>query len=331
MSRTKGEKIKLLKLYEILCNDTDENHPLTTSELCGKLAQEEIECERRTLSEDVKCLNGHGYEIMSAQKGHNKSYYVADRKFDKYELRILIDAVRAANFIPPDKTEEFAGKIAALGGSHCAKELSSHAVVFNTHKHSNREIFYTVYAIDRALNEGKRINFLYFHLDENLSRVYRHDKTTYTVDPLALVYNDDNYYLVAYDPDTESKRKNFRLDRMEKTEISDEPVCEHAKNVLLGGDVLEYVRTQVRMYSGEEKTVVLEFPDDKADIVYDEFGENVSVTRLGDGVLAASVTVQLSPTFFGWLAQSGGTIRISSPAEAREKYRAHLAACAENI
>ena len=50
-----GQKIKLLMLYELLKQETDESSPITTDELCYKLEELGISCDRRTLSKDIKC------------------------------------------------------------------------------------------------------------------------------------------------------------------------------------------------------------------------------------------------------------------------------------
>ena len=115
MSEPNYQKLKLLILMEMLRRETDEDHPLRTSELCARLKAKSITCDRRTLGKDIALLNEQGFEVMSAHRGHEKAYYVEDRSFSVPELKILIDAVQAAGFITPRKTEELTAKIAALG------------------------------------------------------------------------------------------------------------------------------------------------------------------------------------------------------------------------
>ena len=73
------QKIKLLKLYELLKLETDESHPLTTKEICERLGDIGITCDRRTLSKDIALLNEYDYEIMSVMIGHEKAYYMNGR------------------------------------------------------------------------------------------------------------------------------------------------------------------------------------------------------------------------------------------------------------
>ena len=57
MEAVNPQKIKLLKLYEILRQHTDEDRPLSTNQLCAMLEAEGITCDRRTLAEDIDILN----------------------------------------------------------------------------------------------------------------------------------------------------------------------------------------------------------------------------------------------------------------------------------
>jgi len=78
MARENFRKIKLLKLLEMLRQNTDEQHPLPTSSIIASLAQMEITCDRRTLAQDIATLSNLGYEIMTTTVGHEKAYYVED-------------------------------------------------------------------------------------------------------------------------------------------------------------------------------------------------------------------------------------------------------------
>lgn len=69
MAQDNCQKIKLLKLMELLRHETDEQHPLTTIQICTRLTDMGITCDRRTLSRDMTILNEHGFEVMSKMFG----------------------------------------------------------------------------------------------------------------------------------------------------------------------------------------------------------------------------------------------------------------------
>lgn len=193
MARENFRKIKLLRLLEMLRQSTDEQHPMPTSGILSSLAQMEITCDRRTLARDIATLSDLGYEIMTTTVGHEKAYYVEDRSFSIPELKILIDAVHASSFITEKKSEELINKIASLAGSHRAEVLKRNMICFNTRKHSNERIFYNVNDLEDAILRQKKVLFRYFDLNENGERVYRRDGHRYVVEPIALVFNEDNY------------------------------------------------------------------------------------------------------------------------------------------
>lgn len=321
MPQDNCQKIKLLKLVELLRQETDELHPMTTNEICNRLAAMGISCERRTVTRDMALLNEQGYEIMSRQVGKAKGYYIEDRSFSVPELKILIDAVQAASFITNRKTADLIDKIAGLGGSHKAEILKSNMVCFNTRKHSNESIYYNVGYIEEALQQQKKIIFCYYDLDENGKKVYRRDGHHYVTEPVALVFHEDNYYMIAYSA-RHDNTTNYRVDRMDQVTIIEEPVSEKA--VELRATVGNCTEQVFKMYGGEPVEVELEFSDRLIGVVYDKFGEGTPMERLNEATCRTTVTVQISPTFWGWLSQFVGKMRIVSPDFVREEYMNHI-------
>ncbi len=140
------QKIKLLKLMKLLQQETDELHPLSTNEICSRLSAMGISCERRTLAKDISLLNEQGFEVMCCRVGKEKGYYIEDRSFSVPEIKILIDAVQAANFITEKKSSELIDKISALGG--VTKQIFSKATLFTSiHANIATRPFITVLAI----------------------------------------------------------------------------------------------------------------------------------------------------------------------------------------
>lgn len=311
------QKIKLLKLMELLRQETDEHHPLSTNEICSRLSTMGISCERRTLAKDILLLNEQGFEVMCCRVGKEKGYYIEDRSFSVPEIKILIDAVQAANFITEKKSSELIDKISALGGSHQADILKSNLVHFNTRKHSNETIYYSVGYLEDAIQQKNKVLFRYFDLDEHGEKVYRRDGHRYVVEPVALVFHEDNYYVVVYSAKHDSTA-NYRIDRMDSVEIIDEPVSQKA--LTLRNEVARYTERVFKMYGGQSVDLVIEFDDKLIGAVYDKFGENTKMIRTHEHGCVATVKVQISPTFWGWLFQFGKQMRILSPANLIDEY-----------
>lgn len=314
------QKIKLLKIMEILRQETDEEHPMTKVELAARLVAMNVSCSPRSLIRDIKLLNEQGYEIMDRLIGHEKAYFVCDRSFSVPELKILIDAVQAASFVTNKKTGELIDKIAALGGSHRAAILKGNMVKFNTRKHTNETIYYTIGFIEDAIQRNKKIIFRYFDLNENGQKVYRRDGHHYVVEPVALVFNEDNYYLIVFS-EKHAGTANYRVDRIDSVEIIDEDITENALALRDGVDCC--TEQMFKMYGGQPVDVVLEFDAKLIGVVYDKFGEDTKMIRSGDKCIA-TVTVQISPVFWGWIFQLAGQMRIISPDTVIKEYHDHL-------
>ena len=318
MARDNYRKVKLLKLLELLRQHTDEQHPLTTNQTCAALEEMGIPCDRRTLAQDVAVLNELGYEIMVTTVGHENAYYVEDRSFSLPELKILMDAVHASSFITEKKSAELIEKLADLAGSHRAEVLKRNMVCFNTRKHRNEKILYTIDRLEEAILSQKKVIFLYFDLDEQGQRVYRRGGHHYVVEPVALVFNEDNYYLTSYSSRYDST-PNYRLDRMDGVKIIDE--CCSEKAVALRNEVAAYTEQAFKMFGGQQEDVVLEFDKSLIGAVYDRFGEDTRMIPSGENKCIATLRVRISPVFWGWLFQFAGQMRLLSPAHVVESYR----------
>lgn len=327
MSQENCQKIKLLKLMELLRQETDEAHPLSTKEICARLEHMGISCERRTLSKDITLLNEQGFEVMWTWVGKEKGYYVEDRSFSVPELKILIDAVQASSFITQKKTTELVAKIAELAGSHRADILTRNMVCFNTRKHSNEKIYYSVGYLEDALTQRKKVRFRYFDLNEKGEKVYRKDGAFYTAEPVTLVFNEDNYYLMVYS-EKYDKTVNYRVDRMDAVELLDEEISEKALS--LRGGIGDYTEQAFKMYSGETTDITIRFQNNLIGVVYDKFGEDTRMVRLDANTCVATVTVQVSPTFWGWIFQFGTQMQITSPDHMIAEYQSKATELAGN-
>lgn len=315
MGKENFSKIKLLKIWEILKQESDEDHPLSTGELLARLEKNGVACDRKTLYQDIAALNSFGYEVICKRGQHSNSYYVVDRSFDVPELRVLIDAVQAASFITERKTAELIDKIAALGGSNRAEILKRNIVEFNTTKHSNESIYYSINAIEDGILSERKISFRYFDLDRSGERQLRKDGERYVVNPVAMVFANDNYYLVCYH-DKHKNTASYRIDRMLDVQVTDEPVNRNARPKSL--NVSEHRKQAFSMFGGKSVQVRFETDPDLLDVIYDKFGEKAVIISCGDDRIQFTATVQLSPVFFGWCCTFGDRLKIISPKEVVE-------------
>ncbi len=312
-------KIRPKVVYDILLKESDEQHPMSTYEIIDKLKERGISAERKTLYEDIKLLNAYGYEVLS-ERGRTNYYYVVDRSFDIAELRILTDAVEAARFVTAKKSAVLQKKLMELAGKSGKESLGAEHLRFDVVKLKNENIFYNVDTLDACISAGKKCSFLYFDYDFEGRRRYRKDMQPYVVSPVQMLFEDNNYYLLAISEHPGVTA--YRVDRMDK-------VTMEADDAERGdvADISEFRKQVFSMYGGEAVNVELECDESYVNVIVDKFGFGVTMLKLDDSTVRIKVRVQLSPTFFGWLATGGGKIKIAAPAEAAEKYREHLTRC----
>lgn len=318
MPRENCQKIKMLKLFEMLQQEADEDHPLTTSEIIKKLRAMGINCDRRTVATDMDTLLEFDYEIGMKMVSHEKGYYTPVKSFSTAELKIMMDAVQASNFISQSQTKELIDKIARLGGKRRKELLEENVVHFNTAKHNNEEVFENVASLEKALLEKKQVSFYYFDRDERRKKVYRNGKARYVADPIALIFHEDFYYLMSYTTKYDDIT-NFRVDRMESVVVEEEPV--HDKALLDDTEIATYTEQVFKMYGGPIQDITIEFPRSLIGVVQDKFGEDANIVSIADDRCVASIQVQISPTFWGWLFQFAGEMDVISPKEISQEYK----------
>lgn len=314
MSRNAEQKVKLLILYDLLQKNTDENHPMTTGDITTALKNCGIVVTRKTLYDDIETLNRYGFKVL-CDKSRSNRYYVEDRKFERPEVQILLQAIGGAKFLSDKKTTFLSRKVAELLGENQAEELIS-TVTESQAKSQNELIYYNIDSITTALLGHKRLSFLYFDTDIYGKRVYRKNKECYEVNPLGLIYSGDYFYLVCYHDKYEGPT-NYRIDRMESVCVKEEDITYRPQ--FQHFDLNAYRREVFLMYAGEKKEVELLFPKELSEIARDRFGKNCYVVTSKEGYLVRT-TVRISKTFFAWLTTFEGEVVIKRPQEVKDAF-----------
>ena len=310
------QKLRVLRLAEILLKYTDEEHTLSMPEILKKLKKQGIQAERRAIYDDIETLKQAGMDILSRrQKGYG--YYVASREFELAELKLLVDAQLTSRFLTHKKSSALIRKIEELTSVHQAKSLRRQVYVTNRVKTMNESIYYNVDEIHRAISMDRQISFLYYEYDLDKKLVPRRGGETYQVSPYMLSYDDENYYLVAYHPRYEGL-SHFRVDKMGKLRILEDQARKKLEGAL---DAAEYAKRTFGMFQGEKRRVVVEFTQSLIGVVIDRFSKQVFLQPSGDGRFLAHLDVAVSPAFFAWVFQFQDQARIVSPEDVVERMK----------
>ena len=332
MPKNPKQKQKLLYIMKLFLEKTDEDYGVTVADIIDYLDEFDIAAERKSIYHDIETLRDFGLDIVKTKVGKISLFSLVSRDFEIQELKLLVDAVQSSKFITQKKSNDLIKKIEGLASENQAKELHRQVIVANRVKNSNEEIYRNIDSISRAINRRKKISFFYTQWQirrtgvKKVVRVRRHDGMRYLLTPKALTWDDENYYLIAYDHEA-GMLKHFRVDKMEAITVEEER-ADNAKSVDKF-DIAAYTKQVFGMYGGELVNVKLRFDDALIGVVIDRFSDKVFISPNSDGTFTVSTQVMLSPQFFGWLFSFGDQAKLLTPKSAKEKFKAYLGEVAD--
>lgn len=322
MARSENQKLKLLYIVKILMEETDMEHPMSMQTLIDKLAANNIKAERKSIYNDISYLKEFDINIEYNNQHKNGGYYIADRTFELPECKLLVDAVSASRFITAAKSQELIKKIEGLVSKYDAVHLQRQVYTMERVKSQNSGIYYRIDDIHKAIRQNNRISFQYLEWNLEKKLVPRRNGKKYIISPWALMWNDENYYLIGYDSEDEMI-KHFRVDKIGPVKLLEEAKRE-GENAFKKCDLSMYSSKTFGMYGGEEEIVTIQFPNELVGVVLDRFGKEVSLQRKSDKEFAIHVKVAVSGQFFGWLAGIGKHAKLIAPESVKHAYKEYL-------
>ncbi len=317
MSKGTNQKMKLVYLMKILLEKTDNEHSLTMPEILTELEKYGVTAQRKSIYDDLNAIRDLGFDIAGEQRGKTYYYYVAKREFDLPELKLLVDAIQSSKFITAKKSNDLIKKLERYVSEHQAKQLQRQVYVSGRIKTMNESIYDNVDLIHEAITNNKQIKFKYFMWNAKKQMEYKHDGAYYQVSPWGLCWDDENYYLIAYDV-KEQCIKHFRVDKIDKLKCLSEK--REGRDVFKQLDMAVYTTKHFGMFNSDEKSVRLEFTADMINVIIDRFGKDIMIIPAEDGKYRTNVNVNASPQFFGWIFALEG-VKILGPESVVEEAR----------
>ncbi|MCR4707457.1 MAG: WYL domain-containing protein [Clostridiales bacterium] len=323
MPKNDGSKDKILYLLKILEECTDEDHGLTMPEIQKKMIymmhlEEGQEPDRKTIKAHIDSLSDFfDYDIGMEREGAKTYYKMLSREFDLQDLQFIADAVATSKFLTEKKTKELIDKLGTLCSSYQRSSLSRKVTTANRIKSMNDKIHYNLNSLNLAISEDKKVTFRYFSYDEKKERKF--NKSSYKVSPWAMIYADDNYYLLALDGD---KFKHFRVDRMLNVSITEEARKGEAE--FKKKDMADYQKYTFNMYGGEIKNVTLQFQNRLMNVAIDRFGKEIIPQRVDANHFKITVPIAVSDQSFGWVVGLGKGVKILEPDDMAERLKNYL-------
>lgn len=309
-------KLRPMYIAKILYEQTDDNHFLTTPQIESILRDDYgIDAYRKTIKSDIEALQQFGMDIEVIRASQNK-YHMLTRTFSVPELKLLADAVESSKFITKKKSSELTEKLSRLAGKHQAEELKRNIDVEGRIKTENEQIYYIIDAINSAINQSKKISFLYFKYNEKKEKVLKNDGLPYIYSPYKLVWNGDYYYMLGYS-DKHEGIGIFRIDRiLSAPDILDAAAVKAPDDF----DINHYLNTMFHMYDGERSKVKLICDNSVMDSIISCFGDEIEIKKETATTSVVTVEVVVSHIFFNWVFGFEKKVRIKGPKKVLDKY-----------
>ncbi len=309
-------KLKLLRILDILA-ETDEEHPLTASQIGKKLLLYGIAAERKSICRDINILKDDaGYDIALSED-NKQGYYMVSRDFEDWELKILIDAIWGAKFLTYESADQLAQKLIRMTSANSQKMLKAVTPVKLRLKSQNATTKINIDTVLKAIKANRKIAFQYTYTDTNMQQRLRKDGLQYIVNPYALIWQDEHYYLIG-NYDKYSDLSYYRLDRMKSLSVCDE-LRKQAKEVLgenADTQIEEYVRASLYRYGGDRLCLKLFVESYMVDDLIDFFGNEIRFIPV-DGGFHVIVNVMESDGLYFWLLQYGEHMTVVEPESVR--------------
>lgn len=331
MAKGFGEKLKILLIRDYLLKYTDEEHSVSVKDIMKHLEEHEIIAERKSIYRDLKTLGcagaddepeeadapSYGMDIVR-RRGE---YHVRERDFTLQELKLLVDMVQSSNSITQRKTKELINKLEGLTSVYEAKTLNRTVYVRNRVKAMNESVYINVDKISEAINEDKILQFQYFSYNIRKQKELRHDGAFYKISPFALIWVDQNYYMLGFS-DRYQEIRAYRVDRMTRVMTADGP--RHGKKDFENIDIATFTTKVFHMYMGELQRVVMRCDKSLVNTIIDRFGTDILIIPSGSEQFTIEIEVAVSPQFYGWVAGFGKYAEIVAPPNVRQGMAEHL-------
>lgn len=323
MPKGTNQKLKLYYLSRIMLEKTDDEHMITMPEIKEALEAYGVTADRKSLYDDLQALEVLGIEVIGEKVGRNYYYHVGNKSFEIAELKLLVDSIQSSKFITEKKSTELIKKLTNMASVYEAAQLRRQVVVHGRVKTMNESIYYFVDDIHRAIAENKKISFEYMKWNEEKKLVRRKD-TLYVVSPWALTWDDENYYLIAYD-DAAERIKHFRVDKLKSIQVLEDRRT--GKDAFKAFDLARYAKMSFGMFGGKPTKVRISFENDLVGVFIDRFGRDIPIYSTDrEGWSETSVEVAMSDQFLGWIFALGSKVKILGPKEVVARFKDELAA-----
>lgn len=318
MDNLEPKKLALLRILQILEDETDKEHPYTQAQIIKRLAEKyDITVERKAVGRNLSLLKEAGFGIESTKAGS----FFDGRTFEQSELRLLVDSILCSRYINKKHSEDLIEKIVALGGKNFKSHVKHIYSVGKWSKSDNIEFFYNIEIADEAIETAKQITFHYNKFDETarLKKTYRQ-----IVSPYQMILHNQRYYLMAHN-EYWKNMAFYRMDKITDVEILDKPQTpiRSVPGYKNGIDYKDLATSRPYLYADKAEKIVVACDKALMDDVVDWFGNGVSVRKGNEGQIVVTLYASKDAMLY-WALQYGRRAKVLEPEDLVQKIKQTL-------
>jgi predicted DNA-binding transcriptional regulator YafY len=314
------KKLALLRIWQILRQHSDYDHPLKQEDIINYLDKEYgIQMERKAVGKNIADLRDAGIEIGSCRAGS----YIDSREFEDSELRLLIDGVLQSKHITAKHSKDLIERLCGLSNKYFRSHVKNVYSVNDWSKTENQAIFYNIDVIDEAIATGKQVQYDYnkYGVDAKL-----HKSSFQRVSPYQLILHNQRYYLMGYS-DYWGNMTFHRLDRISNMRLYDKPATPitSVKGYENGIDFKQIASTMPYMYTDTPERIEFIADEYIVDQIIDWFGKDIKMSTLPDNEKKVKVELVASPNAMEhWALQYLNYVEVTKPESLRVRIKESL-------
>lgn len=314
-----NRKFRLLRVKQVLEDETDASHSLTMTQIMELLGKDS-DADRRAVYEDVKDLKYLGTIVKVDKSKTPPQLNVEKRTFSLSELKLMIDAIASSKFLTKSASQALIDKLKMFCSRYEADELNRQTLLANRAKRIDTDFHENVSKLSVAMDDNKQVSFQYFRI--NVRNKRENNKNLSIVSPWAMIYAEDNYYLMAYDG---KKMRHYRVDRMDDIEILPDKRAGEEEYKKIKDELPFRTQSTFNLFGGEKELVTLRCPTFFYYVVLDKFGPNIHpMIEKKTDTFTVTVPVALGDPFFAWVFSMRNKVTIVEPQKVREKMKEML-------
>ncbi len=312
MDSLEPKKILLFRIYQILVEYSDENHPLKQQDIINLLSSNyDIACERKAVGRNISFLKEAGVDIESGKNGS----YLASREFETSEIRMLIDSVLCSKHINEKHSKDLIEKLIKLGGCYFKGHVKNIYSVKDWQKSTNLDFLLNIELVDEAIANDCQLSFDYnkFGIDKKL-----HKTAWHTVSPYQMILHNQHYYLMGQQMYWHNMGF-YRLDKITNMRIMSDKPRANLRDIPgyeNGINYRELSSSLPYMFTDRPQKIVLLCETNIVDEIIDWFGYDVVFAPRDDGKITATFTASECAMEY-WCMQYGNYVEVLSPVSLR--------------